>query len=96
MKKKIKVKSVTQVLPFQDIQFVDKLNEDVEHVDPEKLYQISMDNQVVNIKFLNEFKLKQEGNASSNVNEVIRAILDFLIYKKITSRKAKMLTGKQK
>ena len=55
-----------------------------------------MDNQVVNIKFLNEFKLKQEGNASSNVNEVIRAILDFLIYKKITSRKAKMLTGKQK
>ena len=44
-----------------------KLNEVIKHLDPEKLYQISMDGLAVNIKFLNEFKLKQEENAFHSI-----------------------------
>ena len=40
------------------VDLMDKLNEVIKHLDPEKLYQISMDGPAVNIKFLNEFKLK--------------------------------------
>ena len=42
---------------------VDKLNEVIKTLNLEKLYQISMDGPAVNIKFLNEFKLKREENA---------------------------------
>ena len=40
------------------VDLMDKLNEVIKHLDPEKLYQIYMDGPAVNIKFLNEFKLK--------------------------------------
>ena len=42
---------------------MDKLNEVIRHCDHEKLYQISMDDPALSIKFLNEFKLKREENA---------------------------------
>ena len=46
------------------VDLMDKLNEFIKHLDPEKLYQISMDSPAVNIsKFLNEFKVKREENA---------------------------------
>ena len=40
------------------VDLMDKLNEVIKHLDPEKLYQISMDALAVNIKFLNELKLE--------------------------------------
>ena len=45
------------------VDLMDKLNEVIKHLDPKKLYQISMDGPAKNLKFLNEFKLKQEENA---------------------------------
>ena len=42
---------------------MDKLNEVIKTVYPEKLYQISMDGPAVNVKFLNKFKIKREENA---------------------------------
>ena len=45
------------------VELMDKLNEVIKNLDPEKLYQIFMDGPAVNIKFLNEFKLKQQENA---------------------------------
>ena len=49
---------------------MDKLNEVIKHLDPEKLYQISMDGPSVNIKFLNEFKLKRKENAFSSIIDI--------------------------
>ena len=39
---------------------MDKLNEVIKTLDPEKLYQISMDGPAVNIKFLTEFKARRK------------------------------------
>ena len=49
---------------------MDKLNEVIKHTDPEKLYQISMDGPAVNIKFLNQFKLKREENAFYSIIDI--------------------------
>ena len=52
------------------VDLMDKLNEVIKHLDPEKLYQISMDGPAVNIKFLNEFKLKREENAFHSIIDI--------------------------
>ena len=52
------------------IDLMDKLNEIIKHLDPEKLYQISMDALAVNIKFLNEFKLEREENAFHSIIDI--------------------------
>ena len=57
-----------------------KLNEVIKHLDPENLYQISMDGLAVNIKFLNEFKLKQEENAfHSKIDRATRWVENKLV-----------------
>ena len=40
------------------VDLMDKFNEVIKDLDPEKLYQIYMDGLAVNTKFLNKFKLK--------------------------------------
>ena len=49
---------------------MDKLNKVIKHLDLEKQYQISMDGPSINIKFLNEFKLKQEENAFHSIIDI--------------------------
>ena len=52
------------------VHLMNKLNEVIKHLDPEKLYQICMDGPAVKIKFLNEFKLKLEENAFHSIIDI--------------------------
>ena len=45
------------------VDLMDKLNEVIKNLDPEKLYQITINCPAENIKLLNEFKLIPEENA---------------------------------
>ena len=49
---------------------MDKLNELIKHLDPEKLYPLSMNGPAVNTKFLTEFKLKREENVFHSIIDI--------------------------
>ena len=49
---------------------MDKFNDVIKHLDPQKLYQISMDGPSVHIKFLNKFKVKREENAFHSIIDI--------------------------
>ena len=61
-----------------DVDLMGKLNEVIRHLDPQKLYEMSVDDQAGNIKFLNEFKLKQEENSFHAIINIWTCILHTL------------------